>query len=396
MWLLDTTTLDLCEFIGENVPRYAILSHVWGSEEVSFADMKKAKHREAAKKKLGFRKLEGCCAQASSDGYLWAWVDSCCIDKRSSAELSEAINSMFDWYAKSGRCYVYLADVASASSVAQDFKSSRWFTRGWTLQELLAPTDIVFFAQDWVAIGQTKRHVLFGLSTVRVNGQIVRLPDVTNEVSAITNIPVWCMEQSETFICGLASVAHRMYWASHRETTRPEDRVYSLMGLFNISMPILYGEGLKKAFARLQREIMSKSDDQSIFAWYRSGTASDGLLAESPDDFRNSGLVIRDNVPHLRSPFSTTNIGLQITLPMISNTNNVRRGKLHGARIQVLLWCTLAQHQGQAICLDLDYWSEDSEGTPIFHCERPGHWLLHPTSTNDLVSESRRIYIKDY
>ncbi|KAH8909336.1 HET-domain-containing protein, partial [Coniochaeta sp. PMI_546] len=253
MWLLNTANLELEEFNG-NIPPYAILSHVWSrSDEISFIDM--TKHRDTVMHKLGFSKIYGCCDQALRDGYKWAWIDSCCIDRRNSAELSEAINSMFQWYGKAKRCYVYLADVNSGAHALQELKKSRWFTRGWTLQELIAPANIVFFARDWTAICQTQRYQ--ELRSVHDN--------LTVRISRITGIPreILTGKKSISQTC----VAQRMYWASRRLTTRPEDRAYSLMGLFNISMPILYGEGLEKAFDRLQRVIMSKTPDQSIFAW---------------------------------------------------------------------------------------------------------------------------------
>src|SRR6266536_688246 len=144
MWLLNVSSLKLCDFMGKaNSPPYAILSHTWGAEEVSFKDMQ-PENRATAERKKGFVKIQGCCNQAQLDGYDWVWVDSCCIDKSSSAELSEAINSMFKWYHDAGICYAYLGDVPRGGfdpepkNLEDAFSKSRWFTRGWTLQELLA------------------------------------------------------------------------------------------------------------------------------------------------------------------------------------------------------------------------------------------------------------------
>lgn len=136
MRLLDSTTLQLKEFPGSAIPQYAILSHTWGDEEILFADVENG----TARRKRGYRKLVNCCKRAKMDGYQWVWIDTCCIDKSSSAELSEAINSMFRWYQNSQICYAYLADVKSRSTsqdILDQFKSSRWLTRGWTLQELI-------------------------------------------------------------------------------------------------------------------------------------------------------------------------------------------------------------------------------------------------------------------
>jgi hypothetical protein len=156
MWLLETSTLELRDFVGARIPPYAILSHTWSDDEVNFKDMRK--YREAAKNKAGYTKVQKCCEKAREDGHQHVWIDTCCIDKRSSAELSEAINSMWKWYQKSEVCYAYLADVSivdfGPSEEENDVLSnSRWFTRGWTLQELIAPLTVEFLGQDWSVIG---------------------------------------------------------------------------------------------------------------------------------------------------------------------------------------------------------------------------------------------------
>ncbi|KAI5459657.1 heterokaryon incompatibility protein-domain-containing protein, partial [Mariannaea sp. PMI_226] len=246
MWLLDASTFNLCDFTGSNIPPYAILSHTWGSAEVSFKEMRK--DRQAAEQKAAFAKIRYCCSEAARDGLQYVWVDSCCIDKRSSAELSEAINAMFKWYKQAAVCYVYLVDVPTAGSSSQqvNLSQSRWFTRGWTLQELLAPSRIKFFANDWT---------LLGVKALPPQAALARITGIDWKVlvnpSAMAGVPV----------------AQRMRWASKRQTTREEDVAYSLMGLFDVSMPILYGEGGTRAFKRLQLEIIRMSPDQSIFAW---------------------------------------------------------------------------------------------------------------------------------
>jgi len=151
MRLLNVDSRELVEFYGDDIPPYAILSHTWGKEEVSFQDLAKEGHRE----KKGYAKIEGCCQQAQRDNIDWVWVDTCCIDKTSSSELGEAINSMFRWYEISKVCYAYLEDVPSGQDPFESrsaFQTSRWFTRGWTLQELLAPWRIDFYASDWKPI----------------------------------------------------------------------------------------------------------------------------------------------------------------------------------------------------------------------------------------------------
>ncbi|KAI2463328.1 heterokaryon incompatibility protein-domain-containing protein [Annulohypoxylon bovei var. microspora] len=320
MRLLNVNTLIIKEFQG-NVPPYAILSHTWGDEEVSFINFIEGK----ASSLKGYHKILGCCKQAIYDGLEYVWIDTCCIDKRSSVELSEAINSMFNWYRDSIVCYAYLEDVSSehmeqdievsaGRNYPSDFKHSRWLTRGWTLQELIAPSILVFFASDWVSIGSRD--------------------EMKDIIAKITNITPSFFRFGRL---GDFSVAQRMSWASHRQTTRIEDQAYCLLGLFSVTMPLVYGEG-KRAFVRLQEEIIKESDDQSIFAWcpedlqYRSSPVeltSKCLLAPSPLYFANSGNIVRcENNNRIRLqngkygyelPYTITNKGVQISLPIITS-----------------------------------------------------------------------------
>ncbi|KAM5546026.1 hypothetical protein V8D89_000152 [Ganoderma adspersum] len=192
-------------------------------------------------------KVREACAFARVNGYQYIWIDSCCIDKTSSAELSEAINSMYAWYARAEICYAFLADVPPAEDHRKprsDFRSSLWFTRGWTLQELIAPRDVLFLSGDWVPIGPK-----------------YALVDLIHDITGITEEALLHVEPLDGF-----SVAQRLSWAAGRETTRVEDQAYSLLGIFDINMPTLYGEG-DRAFRRLQEEIMQRVPDQSLFAW---------------------------------------------------------------------------------------------------------------------------------
>ncbi|KAI1207344.1 heterokaryon incompatibility protein-domain-containing protein [Annulohypoxylon truncatum] len=319
MRLLHAKDLVINEY-QENIPPYAILSHTWGDEEVSFVDFIEGK----APCRKGYQKIMGCCKQALYDGIEYVWIDTCCIDKRSSVELSEAINSMFNWYRDSLVCYAYLQDVSSKDkkdlredwvnyNYPSSFKHSRWFDRGWTLQELVAPSVLVFYTSDWASIG--------GRDELR------------DTIAEITNI------STDFFLSGRLSdfsIAQRMSWASHRKTTRIEDQAYCLLGIFGVIMPLVYGEG-KRAFVRLQEEIIKESDDQSIFAWCSNGSqdqdpnlvglAHGGLLAPSPSYFSNSGGIVRckydsitrnENAEYERAlPYAITNRGIQISLPVI-------------------------------------------------------------------------------
>lgn len=248
--------------------------------------------------KKGYEKIKRCCEVAAADGFYYVWIDTCCIDKTSSAELSEAINSMYQWYQDAETCYAYLADVfleMQPRDLTYAFERSRWFTRGWTLQELIAPSTIIFFDASWHDIG-TKVSLL------------AKISDITGiNIGALSNANL------EHF-----SVAQRMSWASKRKTTRVEDAAYCLMGIFGINMPMLYGEGLR-AFVRLQEEIMRISDDHSIFAWAKVfGTRPRpwaGLLAQSPFDFCESGKIVR-SMSSDTPPFTKTNKGIHLQLPL--------------------------------------------------------------------------------
>jgi len=209
MRLLNVITLELEEFFGENIPPYAILSHKWQEgEEVSYADLGTS---DKAPLKAGWRKIRYTCEQAKKEGKQYVWIDTCCIDKSSSAELSEAINSMYSWYSDARVCYVYMSDV-SKEDIDATFTTSRWFTRGWTLQELLAPKSVIFYDKEWECLGGKR------------DGRLARL------IIDITKIDRDVLEHPE--MIRKQSVACRMSWASNRTTTRPEDVSYSLMGIF--------------------------------------------------------------------------------------------------------------------------------------------------------------------
>ncbi|KAK7894805.1 hypothetical protein LTR67_005544 [Exophiala xenobiotica] len=294
MRLLNTKTLRLKEFVSTEGVKYAILSHRWEDEEVSLQQLVVGDVRG----KLGYVKIQRFCGLAAKDGYEWAWVDTCCIDKSSSAELQEAINSMYRWYRDADLCYVYLSDVKSV----EDLGKSAWFTRGWTLQEMIAPDNATFYNWQWEPMG-TKTS----------------LAEVLSEISGV---PTPVLDRAgggdRRHLLDYWSVAQRMSWASKRVTTRTEDRAYCLMGLFDVNMPMLYGEG-HKAFRRLQEEIIRTSDDQSIFAWSCGGDGPRDLLASSPACFAGCATTVSAGMSPLEfgyslEQFSLTNVGLSISL----------------------------------------------------------------------------------
>lgn len=233
----------LHDFNDNEVPAYAILSHTWhtdNSQEIKLQDVEAG----MVSSKAGWTKLQFCADRCAADGLQWFWVDTCCIDKRDAVELSAAINSMFRWYQRAARCYVYLSDVPSSNASQQPqpgqpeskwehaFRRSRWFTRGWTLQELIAPSTMDFYDCNNTKLGSK-------VSLRRIISEVTGICDSALLGDALSNF----------------TIKERKSWAEHRDTTKEEDKVYSLLGIFNISMPLIYGEGEERAYKRLDNEI---------------------------------------------------------------------------------------------------------------------------------------------
>ncbi|KAK4173371.1 hypothetical protein QBC36DRAFT_58227 [Triangularia setosa] len=335
MRLLETYSLCLVSKQGA-IPPYAILSHTWGTEadEVSFQDihdLHSASQRDdhPVTKKAGFSKICDAARIARLSDINYIWIDTCCIDKTSSAELSEAINSMYRWYQNATICYAFLNDVddgndydseldpdandeqqisANIRNTLRSVRHSRWFTRGWTLQELIAPTNVIFYSRNWNVLG-TK------LKNVKHSEQPLCL-DFATIVSQITGVEVDVL--SGYLNLDSISVAGKMKWAAKRRTTRTEDMAYCLMGLFNVNMPLLYGEG-DRAFMRLQEEIIKVTNDQSIFCWQCDQADVlqnhlSGLLASSPSYFASFGDIrpLPFDASRPSSPSTMTNVGLHV------------------------------------------------------------------------------------
>ncbi|KAF4439410.1 beta transducin [Fusarium acutatum] len=321
MRLLDANTFEVVKFMNHNVPKYVILSHTWVTgEEVTFQDMQNKKGMERS----GYNKIKQACALALENGYGYAWVDTCCIDKTSSAELSEAINSMMSWHERAEICYTYLADVPPGTNILEPeslFAKSRWFERGWTLQELIAPSRLIFVYEDWSVMSER-------------DGIVDLITQITGIDQAFLSAPTSdCLLQSRLHA---ASIAEKMSWASERKTTRIEDTAYCLLGIFGINMPLLYGEGTN-AFLRLQEEIMKRSDDQTLLAWHlpEDGPDESGVLATSPAAFANCKDFIPCDVGMPTPPYQITNKGLRIEMPVSNDSfRNGRYGLLQCRRIQ--------------------------------------------------------------
>ncbi|KAK1834707.1 ankyrin repeat-containing domain protein [Podospora conica] len=275
MRLLNVETFQFDDFFYQTPPRYAILSHTWGkdSDEVSYSNVLAGRLDSPETRPA---KVSGCCDQARKDGYKYIWIDTCCIDKTNSVELQEAINSMFKWYREAAICYVYLADLPPGDEIHNPdsrFRSSRWFQRGWTLQELLAPLHVRFYNANWQCLG--------------TKGELCEV------IEDITGIP-------SLYLLGIhelhhASIAQRMSWAASRVTKREEDIAYCLLGIFDIVMSMIYGEG-PNAFRRLQEQIMLKHpSDDSILAWGlhpRTPPSFSSPLAIHPSQFALSGQIV--------------------------------------------------------------------------------------------------------
>lgn len=328
MRLINTETLELHEFFESQAPPYAILSHTWDKDEITFQEM--SSKAPSSMLRAGYKKIQDTCKIAQTRGWKWAWIDTCCIDKSSSAELTESINSMFRWYQKAEECYAYLADFAPGSSLRDKLGKCRWFTRGFTLQELIAPKFVILFDQDWNAMGEKRDQDM-----LEIIGRITRISkDVLLHLRPLTDF----------------SIAERMLWASTRETTRPEDRAYCLLGIFEVNMPLIYGEG-DNAFRRLQEEIIKRSNDLSIFVWgtplnsrpakHGKDTAENASLdpfASSPADFwatwehrekGNSHIMFLDKRSiHALPEFTLTNKGLNMSTTMgLVEINDTRSGE---------------------------------------------------------------------
>ena len=233
----DDGALSLTEDLADSeIPEYVIISHTRGvaRQEVTLQDVHSGNSKQYISK-AGYAKIKLCSGHAASHGYDYLWIDTCCIDKTNHVELTEAINSMFRWYRGAARCYVYLSDVSVGMPRNNRWRdvleSSRWFTRGWTLQELLAPKSVEFLTSDGFLIGDKSL--------------------LEEEIHDITGIAIDALRGRPL---SDFSVSERMNWATKRTTTRKEDEAYSLLGIFDVNMPLIYGER-EKALIRLREEI---------------------------------------------------------------------------------------------------------------------------------------------
>jgi len=368
------------------IPPYAILSHTWEiDEEVTFDELKESTRnkKRKRKRKSGYDKLQFCGQQAKRDGLRYFWVDTCCIDKANKGELSFAINSMFRWYHNATRCYVYLSDVSSrpcntsddlsSRPWESDFQRSKWFTRGWTLQELLAPHSVEFFSCEGRRLGD-KRSLM-------------------QQIHRTTGIPQAALQGAPL---SQFNVDERMSWIEQRNTTLEEDKAYSLLGIVDVYVPPIYGEGTASAFKRLMDEISKREkcvqdlhatdprDDKKRIEDTKGGLLDDSYrwILKNPDfrewhDSRQSQLLWVKGDPgkgktmllcgiinELKQSLAKTNLlsyfFCQATDTRINNATAVLRGLLYLLVVQQPSLISHIQkkhdHAGKALFEDANAW----------------------------------------
>lgn len=386
MRLLNTTTKSLRDFPQGEIPAYAILSHTWGDNEVLPSDVASGL---SVGKESYWRKIDGACKQATADGLGWLWVDTLCLQVDDIPELDLAVNSAFRRCRDASVCYAYLCDVPSSKARGSSgegkekgdddddareeetedpelpgsaFRRSRWFSRGWTLLEMLTPREVRYYSSSWGYLGSSGTP----------------LDVVAREAAGIIGPR---LSESREELLQSASVANVMSWASGRRTTRPEDRAYSLLGMLKVSMPIRYGDGGEEAFLMLQRRIIERGDDHSVLAWgYRGEDCSagedeasscGGALARSPSDFAGCGNLYpcqawKSNGPSL---VEWTDEGLRMKLPVVILTSDISTNPQ--STLYAILNCCVDRNPSRLIAIPLRIdafhdsgWIYERDGAP--------------------------------
>ncbi|KAG1859362.1 hypothetical protein DFJ58DRAFT_744713 [Suillus subalutaceus] len=321
--------------------KYAIFSHRWLFSEPSYQDMPTEPMRVRAEPEPKWKKLQEFCRKAKDDHDCeFAWSDTCCIDKSRSAELDESIRSMFRWYRNSHICIAHLSETANLAALERQQKGEKgggakvdvWFTRGWTLQELLAPSQIKFYGTDWQPL-----IPLYHSKSDRISDTIMR------KISKITHIPP---KDLKSFKPGTDRVPEKMLWASKRRTTRIEDTAYCLIGIFDVSLMVAYGEG-NRAFFRLMEEIIKRYDKWDVFLWSGKCSYYNAALPYAPqcypvgyqetlvkrphevgneEEWNTASCEIGDRL------FALTNHGLRIKVLPLSVILHDARDEMHDSR----------------------------------------------------------------
>ncbi|KAJ8519460.1 hypothetical protein ONZ45_g3573 [Pleurotus djamor] len=323
--------------------RYAILSHTWANRELGFRDVnvEGGMGVGSLEKKEGYAKLDGMCRVAGEFMCRYVWFDAVCIDKSNTMEMEETIHSMWKWYQNAYICIVHLSNTnlklpsyPANSSVSptgprrrgdskrKQLKEDPWFRRGWTLPELLAPKRIKFYLGDWTKMDQRVGR-RFDICRVQEEGfdfgaeyvQFLRL------VADAATVPVCAVKQ---FSLRTHSAPEVFHWISKRITTRPEDLSYCLMGMLDIHIPIIYGEGHENAFYRLQSACLQSSPSRLIFHWFGMPSPKNSMIAADPSAFKHTGtyegyvdgqLLFRDHMD-IDTSFVLTNAGLRMMVTL--------------------------------------------------------------------------------
>lgn len=265
--------------------QFVVLSHRWQKYELAFHDAQGLSIISLPANE-GTSKLQNLCRTAAALGYRWAWSDTCCINKQSSAELQEAITSMFSWYRHAALTIVYLSDVA-ASAGPGSLKESEWHRRGWTLQEFLASRNILFYSRNWTLYRniQSLNHK--------------QVPSILDELEVATSIK---KESISAFSPGLKNAREKLRWASHRTTTVEEDVAYSLFGIFDLQLSVFYGEKKEKALGRLLQEIVARSGDVLVLEWTGKSSLFNSCLPDDISSFKNSPLISPSSAENAMQP----------------------------------------------------------------------------------------------
>ncbi|KAF2229657.1 hypothetical protein EV356DRAFT_510315 [Viridothelium virens] len=360
MRLLNVHSLQVEDFTKRPAPQYVILSHRWVDNEPKFQDFEEMHSLQATTTNTqrlaalrncnngnfgandGFAKVAWACkmVRERQHGVQYLWADTCCINKNNledPKETSRAINSMFDWYHNAVECYAYLGDTSGKNAM----RNSVWFKRGWTLQELLAPSRLQFFDQRWTDLGTRSDNI--------------------DAIWEATSIDQKYLNGDEQFRS--ACIATKMSWAANRTTALADDRAYCMLGLFGVHIEAPYGEGMK-AFLRLQEELVNRTNDESIFAWYDASIVQNGLLAPSPKCFEGCGqLTVNSAKFRPRKSYSAIKEGIEFWLPSFLPDH------ANGAD-----WNDLIANKRKSFDLRLNCWRPDGRTVVIKLRKEKGKW----------------------
>jgi hypothetical protein len=405
MRLINCETQQL-EWFSVKPPPYAVLSHTWnGDTEVTYQDYVDFLAGQGKQPQKNWTKVEQSIEITlhSKERLKYIWIDTCCIDKSNTPELSEAINSMFKWYARAVVCYAQIADFDSeflptnevpgywsnnsqalgqhqsyemphvpvnlqlTETAKNRLRGCRWFTRGWTLQELIAPPTVEFFDGNWIYFGNRNELADLLTSLTRIDKRIFEGPGTTHQ------------ERDIVSILSKMSIAKKMSWAQNRQTAKTEDIAYSLLGIFGVNMAMTYGEE-HMAFIRLQKEILAQYNDLSIFAWTANPTGNNGkvpefrgILAHSPAEFANAGSFEPSRNAIANPDFTLTNNGLKIS----AQVRNIPNSKY----LFLSLNCydkSEGPHNIQGITLQLIGFNKYKRTNPSYLAIELNSWPLQP------------------